>query len=221
MHRSSRKRDQGRDKVRYDFPCYLDMTPLTCLPRKLSLSESGEVAGDESVIFRFLDSLPNLENFSYIRWKLSRVDRPSFSGLITSLRLCPLRDFEFHFSTEGQDHTTPGPPGLKKLNLYSFPAGGMVTRDLFKLIQPSFTTLVELNIDLSSQSVSFDLRQLRPVGATLRSFTYCPAVLDTSILDTIPETFPLLSNLDITLLKSRTEDGSSGTNWKAGRFRQV
>jgi hypothetical protein len=68
---------------------------------------------------------------------------------------------------------------------------------MYDLIRPSFSTLVELEIDPGS--VTFDLLPLRPVGRTLRKFVYKVDGFDPDILDIIPDVFPHLTTLHLML----------------------
>jgi hypothetical protein len=104
------------------------------------------------------------------------------------------------------------PPGLKSLALKLY-ACHITNQDadwivlhsdhasLYDLIQPSFSTLVELRIrplfPMDSTSWTFDLRPLKPVGRTLQKFSYKAPILDPDMLNTIPEVFPHLTSLEL------------------------
>jgi hypothetical protein len=74
--------------------------------------------------------------------------------------------------------------------------------DLYRLIQPSFSTLVELEIfprfpHYVRHRRPFDLRPLRPVGKTLQKFVYKMLDFDPGALDAIPDVFPHLITLEL------------------------
>ena len=164
----------------------------------------------DSILFPFLRSLPNLQSF---RWRnhYSLSDfRQGFHQLVASLQHCPLEDFAYWGPHARQEPVT-APPRLKSLSIrmcvcvcglhnqfqgfffFSYRTTSSHT-PLYDLIQPSFSTLVQLEI----YSTNFDLVQLRPVGGTLRKFVYQvgtghPEVL----LDVIPDVFPHLTSLAV------------------------
>jgi len=78
---------------------------------------------------------------------------------------------------------------------------------VYDFIQPSFSTLVELQI--YPDSVMFDLLPLKPVGRTLRKFVYSMNGFDPDILDTIPDVFPHLTTLGL-VVRNITQD----SRWK-------
>jgi hypothetical protein len=79
--------------------------------------------------------------------------------------------------------------------------------NIYDLIRPSFSTLVELEI--YPGSITFDLLPLRPLGETLRGFSYKVEGFDPNILDTIPDLFPHLTEL-LLMVQNTTQD----VQWK-------
>ena len=78
---------------------------------------------------------------------------------------------------------------------------------VYDLIRPSFSTLVELEIypdSVQFGSMAIDLLPLRPAGGTLRKFVY-KAGFDPEMLDTIPDVFPHLTTLELTV-RNTTQD---------------
>ena len=75
---------------------------------------------------------------------------------------------------------------------------------MYDLIRSSFSTLVELEIflifDDPFRSVVFDLLPLRPLGRTLQRFVYKVDGFDSGLLDSIPEVFPHLTDLELMVL---------------------
>lgn len=160
---------------------------------------------DSEVVFKFLETLPNLKVFKYRQQGLL-IHPKDHPKLITSLRHAPL--VEFTFST-GNYATVEGPPttglpGLKKIHITWYLSDNpsvlnSSSAHLSELIRPSLTTLVELKIENEREKLSadLDLQLLRPACNTIRVFHYTLQNHCDTIFDTIPDIFPHLVDLSI------------------------
>ena len=168
--------------------------------RKLELFS--ELITSESVlIFQFLETLPNLQVLD-----IGSLQPAYLSQFISSIRHTSLLELVLDISfghVEGLP--TAGLVGLKKLSIkwhaHDDPKDpGSSLTHLYKLIQPTLTTLVVLRIsDMRpthyEHSGVFDLQLLKPAADTLRIFEYATQDTDESRLDTIPEILPHLTKL--------------------------
>ena len=160
---------------------------------------------DSDVLFRFLETLPNLNSLKYRQYGL--LIRPKdFSKLIASLRRAPLLEFSIDTGNYGTVEGLPpaGPPFLKRLYITWYLSDDPNVPDsssahLGELIRPSLATLVELKIEnqRAKLGADLDLQLLRPAGNTLQIFDYTLRNHDDTILNIIPEIFPRLVKLSI------------------------
>ena len=176
----------------------------------------------EPILFEFLESLPNLQSFRWCRQPESLNHVPNhLSHLVASLQHCPLEQFEY-WIPDGEVPCGPvtAPAGLKSLagKMYAFKR---IHSDswlllmlpshidiLYNVVQPSFSTLVELQLraypssgDTPHSRAASDLLSLRPVGRTLQKFFYRFYYFHSSVLDTIPDVFPNLTWLQLSFRK--------------------
>ena len=73
---------------------------------------------------------------------------------------------------------TPDTPGSSLVHLYEF-------------IQPTLTTLVELEVVYEKKLMDLDLQLLKLAADTLRTFKYTLRSTDESVFDTIPTILPV------------------------------
>jgi len=156
---------------------------------------------DDNIIFQFLETLPNLGSLRYDDKRLFAGPTDLFR-LIASVRHNPLREFCLVI---GQSMKVEGPPligpsDLQKLSIIWETSSHIFAAcaQLYELIRPSLTTLVELQINSSSEELAnFDLHLLKPAGNTLRIFFFAPRRADERIFHDIPDVFPNLTHLAI------------------------
>ena len=155
---------------------------------------------DSFVIFKFLETLPNLRVLDVVR-----LHPACLSRFISSIQHTDL--LELVLKTDWglvKGPPTAGIAGLEKLSInwhvydYQNEPGNSLAH-LYEFIRPTLTTLVELRIfnEPGSLLPDLDLQLLKPAAHTLRTFEYTLQSNDESVLDTIPVIFPNLTKLSI------------------------
>ncbi|CAA7262518.1 unnamed protein product [Cyclocybe aegerita] len=170
---------------------------LELFSRTMSLGEDD----DSTVIFQFLESLPNLQVLKY-RQHEHLVQPADLSRLRSASLLELVIDTGNYTTVEGLP--TAGHAGLENFSISWFVSDNPNEPEsslahLYELIRPSLVTLVKLRIDNQPEKFGgdFDLQLLKPAGDTLRTFEYTLQSSNESVLDTIPEIFPHLTTLSI------------------------
>lgn len=159
------------------------------------------------IFFRLLRSLRNLQSLSFERF--SPLDLSDVATLVETTLNAPLR----HLSLEFDNRNIPGnvivsgPAGLETLTVGWDVDGhgrrGSSLAHLYELIQPSLETLTVLKLYLApamvETKIDFDLAFLKPAGTNMRVFRYKTYFPNPDVLRILPEIFPNLRELVLTL----------------------